>query len=270
MGLYEVIDEIAEKQILKTETGDNRIFGVVVGLVVNNYDSDMQGRVCVTVPTRDKEANELKWARVAMPSGGSKWGHYFLPEIGDQVLLAFEQGNIEKPYVVGCIQKDSDAFLSGAADEQNQYKRIITKNGNMLAFEDNKEGEGEKDKITITTAQNQHSIQMDNENKKIVIKDKEANNKLEIFSENGTMNIRADSKLTIEVGDNISMVFNASDGSVKIKCSKFEVNATDNTKIHTDGMLKFEGANSIVEATSNLKLKSSGVLTLEGTPIKIG
>ena len=91
MALFDVIDEIAEKQVLKTETGDNRIFGIVVGQVVKNYDKDMPGRVCVSIFTRDKEANELKWARVAMPSSGSKWGHYFLPEVGDHVLVCFDQ-----------------------------------------------------------------------------------------------------------------------------------------------------------------------------------
>ena len=59
MGLFDVIDDITEKQVMKTDTGDNRIFGVVVGQVAKNYDKDMPGRVCVTVPTRDKDANEL-------------------------------------------------------------------------------------------------------------------------------------------------------------------------------------------------------------------
>ena len=90
MGLYDIIDEIAEKQVMKTETGDQRIFGVVLGVVTDNYDPAMKGRVCVTVPVRDENANNLKWARVAMPSSGKEWGHYFLPEIGDQVLLVFE------------------------------------------------------------------------------------------------------------------------------------------------------------------------------------
>lgn len=92
MGLYDEIDRITEKQIMKTETGDNRIFGVMLGIVAKNYDKNMPGRVCVTIPVRDQEANELKWARVSMPSSGSKWGHYFLPEVGDMVLLAFEKG----------------------------------------------------------------------------------------------------------------------------------------------------------------------------------
>ena len=82
MGLYDIIDEITERQVTKTETGDNRIWGVMVGIVAKNYDPNsaaaggtssgtdaMDGRVCVTIPTRDKDANELRWARVAMPSG---------------------------------------------------------------------------------------------------------------------------------------------------------------------------------------------------------
>ena len=78
MGLYDIIDEITERQVTKTETGDNRIWGVMVGIVAKNYDPNssggggtgsnsgadaMDGRVCVTIPTRDTEANELKWAR---------------------------------------------------------------------------------------------------------------------------------------------------------------------------------------------------------------
>ena len=149
MALYDIIDEITERQVTKTETGDNRIWGVMVGIVAKNFDPNssagggtgsnsgadaMDGRVCVTIPTRDKKANELKWARVAMPSGGSKWGHYFLPEVGDQVLLAFEGGNIEKPYVIGCVQKYSNAFLKKAVDKNNQFKKIVTRHGSHITF----------------------------------------------------------------------------------------------------------------------------------------
>ena len=70
MGLYDIMDEIAAKQVTKSETGDNRILGVVVGIVAKNYDQSMPGRICVQVPVRDDEANELQWARLAMPSSG--------------------------------------------------------------------------------------------------------------------------------------------------------------------------------------------------------
>lgn len=150
----------------------------MTGIVAKNYDGNMPGRVCVTIPVRDTDANELKWARTAMPASGSQYGHYFLPEIGDQVLVAFEQGNIEKPFIIGCIPKDNDSFLQKSVDEDNQIKRIVTKNGNTIHFEDNKEGEGEKDKIKIETPKQAHTVVLDNENKKIVIQDKEKNVRL--------------------------------------------------------------------------------------------
>ena len=50
MGLYDIFDEIAAKQATKSDTGDNRIAGVVVGIVAKNYDPQMPGRVCVQIP----------------------------------------------------------------------------------------------------------------------------------------------------------------------------------------------------------------------------
>lgn len=272
MGLFDVIDDIAEKQILKTETGDNRIFGVVVGQVVNNYDKEMPGRVCVTVTSRDDEANELKWARVAMPSSGSKWGHYFLPEVGDQVLLAFEQGNIEKPYIIGCVPKDNNTFLKKAVDEKNQYKKIVTKNGNTILFEDNMEGDGEKDKIHIITSQKEHRIEMDNEKKLILISDKDGANKIQMRTdeETGQMEIIAAKKLTIRVGDTIELIMNGSNGTTQLKTSKLSVETSGSMELAATGPAKISGSNVSVESSALMSLESSGAVKISGTPINIG
>lgn len=270
MGLFDVIDQIAENQIMKTETGDNRIFGVLVGIVAKNYDKDMPGRVCVTIPVRDKDANELQWARLAMPSSGKGWGHYFLPEVGDQVLLVFEQGNIEKPYVIGCVPKDANSFLRGAVDKENQYKKIVTKYGNAIIFEDNAQGEGEKDKITIHTAKEAHTICMDNEKKAITITDKEKKNYIQMKTEAGHMEIRADKKLTIKVGENITMTLNGNNGSVTLECSKLTMKTTGNTTLEATGSFKASGSNVTLDASSMLKAGSSGATIVGGSPIKIG
>ena len=270
MGLFDIIDQIAENQIMKTETGDNRIFGVVVGTVAKNYDKDMPGRVCVTIPIRDKDANELQWARVVMPSHGSKWGMYFQPEIGDQVLLAFEQGNIEKPYVIGCVPKESNSFLKKACDKDNQYKKITTKHGNSIIFEDHVQGEGSKDKISIYTAQEGHSVLLDNENKKIVVTDKEKNNFIEMKTETGNMQIQAAANLVIKVGDNIELTMNGNTGAVTLECNKLTVKTTGNTTLEATGSMKASGATVTLDATSMLKLNSSGASMLSGAPIKIG
>lgn len=269
MPLYDILNEMAEQQVTKTDTGDNRIFGVMTGVVAKNYDESMPGRVCVTIPVRDDKANELQWARVSMPSSGSNWGHYFLPEIGDMVLLAFEQGNIEKPYVIGCIPKDSDKFHKKSVDQDNQIKRIMTKNGSYIAFEDNKEGEGDKDKITIHTAKDAHQILLDNENKVISIQDKDKKNRITIQTEDGKMLVNAEKKLEIKVGD-VSITINGESGAVNIKCAKLSVKADSSAHIETDGSAALNGANVKVEATSNLALSSSGVASLTGTPTKLG
>jgi uncharacterized protein involved in type VI secretion and phage assembly len=270
MALYDIIDEIAEKQGTKSDTGDPRVQGVMIGVVAKNYHKDMPGRVCVSIPTRENEANELQWVRVSHPSGGKAWGHYFLPEVGDQVLLVFEGGNIEKPYVVGCVEKDGDKFLRGSVDESNQIKRIVTKNGSELKFEDNREGEGEKDRITLTTAKQAHTLKLDNENGLIEITDKKGENSVKMQTKDGVMNVKAKSRVTIEVGDNIKVIMNGETGAIKVECKEFNVAASGKMMLKTDGMMKAEAAQIGHNASSMYKLESGGIVTIAGSPIKIG
>ncbi len=271
MALYDILDEISERKITKTETGDTRIYGVMIGIVAKNYDKDMPGRVCVTIPTRDKRADELKWARVVMSSSGSGWGHYFLPEVGDQVVLAFEGGNIERPYVVGCVPKDSDKFLNGSVDEKNRTKRIVTKHGSMISFDDSPDDkDGKKDKITIQTADKAHTILLDNEAQKIRLADKSGDNLIEMKTEDGTIQIKTKSKLTIQVGDTIKLSMNGDSGVLKIEASQFTVEASNQIGAKTDGMLKLEGGTIAQNATSAFKAESGGAVKISGAPISIG
>ncbi|MDR1029179.1 MAG: phage baseplate assembly protein V [Clostridiales Family XIII bacterium] len=270
MALYDIIDEIAGRQATKTDTGDTRAYGVMVGLVAQNYDKDMPGRVCVTVPTREKDANELQWVRLSQPSGGAKWGHYFLPEVGDQVLLAFENGNIEKPYVIGSVSKDRDRFLGQSVDQDNKIKRIVTRNGSELRFEDNKEGEGDKDRITLSTAKTTHTLKLDNENGLIELTDKKGENAVKIRTKDGTMNIKAKSRITIEVGDNIKLVLNGETGAVRLECDELSVKSSRKASVKTDGMLKLDAAQISEKASSMYQAESGGIVSISGSPIKIG
>ncbi len=273
MSLYDIIEEINDRQITKTETGDTRIIGVMVGIVAKNYHPSMGGRVCVTIPTRDETANELQWARVAMPSSGKKWGHYFLPEIGDQVLLAFEGGNIERPYVIGCLPMDNNSFLTGSVDSGNQYKRIVTKHGSSLTFEDSTiASDGSQDKITLSTAQEKHTVCLDNAMSKISITDKDGNNKIEIntMSGNGAMTIKAANSLTIQVGSTIKITMNGDSGAVKISAQQVTIEASNKVGLSSDGMVQIEGAQVMEKASAMYKQESGGMLTISGTPIRLG
>jgi uncharacterized protein involved in type VI secretion and phage assembly len=270
MALYDIIDEIAAKTVTKSDTGDTLINGIVIGIVAKNYDKDMPGKICVTIPTRNKDANELKWARLVQPSGGRSWGHYFLPEVGDQVVLAFEGGNIERPYVIGCCPKDNDKILTDSSDENNQKKRIITKHGSRLDFEDNKEGDGDKDKILLQTAKKAHTLLLDNENSVMQLMDKDKENFMRIRgADNGDILIKAKSRLVIEVGE-IKITLNGESGAIKINANEVSIKTGNQFKVASDGMVKIEGAQLMTKASSMYKMDSGGMISVSGSPIKIG
>lgn len=270
MSLIDIVDQTIKHQVIKTEAGEQRIFGVLAGIVTENYHKDMPGCVCVQIPVRDQEVNILKWVKVISPYGGAEWGQFFLPEKGDQVLLAFEGGSIDKPYVIGSLPLERAKFLSKSVDESNQKKRLVTRHGNEIAFFDSKEGEGEKDVLEIHTAGRAHEVILDNAKKKIILQDQEKNCQIELQTEKGNLKIYAVGKLSLQVGDSIKVEMNGSSGAVNIEANKLTVNAGRKLECKTDGTAKISGQQTIVEAGSALKLESSGIASIAGSPIKLG
>jgi len=80
----------------------SRFPGVVVGKVINPVDPMMLGRVQVQLPFIDS-LDLSPWARVAVPLAGMLHGMYFIPNLNDEVLVAFEQGDVNVPYIIGCL-----------------------------------------------------------------------------------------------------------------------------------------------------------------------
>jgi uncharacterized protein involved in type VI secretion and phage assembly len=96
MNLLEITrDEQLEKQ-------KERIYGVVVGIVTNNQDPEKLGRIKVRFPWLS-DVNESAWARLSTPLAGKGRGFYYLPEIEDEVLVAFEFGDINRPIIIGSL-----------------------------------------------------------------------------------------------------------------------------------------------------------------------
>lgn len=270
MALFDIMDEVSRRQAMKTPLGEERIFGAVIGIVISNYNEKQPGRLGVSVPIRDELENQLVWARVAVPYGGSKWGQHCIPEKNDQVILIFEDGNVEKPFVIGSIPRENDSFLKKSLDEDNTKKQLMTRNGSRITFEDDKEAEGGKDKITISTAGNAHQFILDNEHKKIIVSDKENNCHVEMATENGSILIQAAKDLELQVGDSIKIKMKGDSGTVQIEAKKLKIEASDKIGIQTDGNAKLEGAQLELAATSSWKGSSSGIVILEGKPIKMG
>ena len=94
-----------------------RILGVVVAIVTNNQDPDGLGRVRLRFPWLDDGAESF-WARVASPMAGNARGLYFLPEVDDEVLVAFQHGRPEAPVVLGGLWNGKDKPPADNADAQ--------------------------------------------------------------------------------------------------------------------------------------------------------
>lgn len=133
-----------------------RIYGVVVGLVTNNKDPDGMGRVRVKFPWLS-EQEESWWARIAVPMAGPSRGTYFLPEVDDEVLVAFEQGDVRFPYVLGALWNGKDAPPTTNDDGKNNIRVIKSRSGHIIRLDDT-DGD-EKIEVIDKTGGNSITIQ---------------------------------------------------------------------------------------------------------------
>jgi uncharacterized protein involved in type VI secretion and phage assembly len=149
---------------------DGRVYGVLTGVVIKNDSSNDNskpgpGKIKVEIPIIGmKESN---WARIASFVAGKGKGAFFLPEVGEEVLVAFENGDVNKPYIIG--------FLWNGKDLPPETSSITTLSGHRIQFFDKKNEE----KIVIKSSKG-HVIQMDDKNgsENIQISDKSGNNKI--------------------------------------------------------------------------------------------
>lgn len=96
------MEETLEKMSESVDDLQSKLYGVVVGRVINPLDPLALGRVQVQLPFIDS-LDLSPWARVAVPMAGPLHGTYFIPNLGDEVLVAFEHGNRDAPYVIGSL-----------------------------------------------------------------------------------------------------------------------------------------------------------------------
>jgi len=124
-------------------------YGLVPARVVEHNDPKKMGRIRVQYYWQ--EDGPAHWARMLTPHAGADRGFMFMPEVGDEVVVGFEDGDPERPVVMGCVWNGVDQAprmeFWGGELEQNDVKRIMTKSGHRLQFVD-KEG---KESIVMAT-----------------------------------------------------------------------------------------------------------------------
>ena len=139
-----------------------RVPGVVIALVTNVNDPLGLGRIQLQFPWMDPDLRS--WARVAAPMAGSKRGAFFMPEVDDEVLVGFEHGDFNRPYVLGSLWNgvDKPPLTASEAVKDGVVKRIFkTRAGHVIQLDDSSGQEkieiidkSKKNKVIIDTAAN--------------------------------------------------------------------------------------------------------------------
>lgn len=210
--------------------GTQHLYGVVIGIVTSNKDDLGLGRVKVKFPWRGEETgkeDESHWARVASPMAGKERGMLFLPEVNDEVLVAFEHGDINHPCVIGSFWNSLDKCPEPNSDGKNNIRKIKSRSGHEIIFND--DSEKKKEMVMIHTKAN-HQIILDDAagQEKIEIIDNTGNNKITFDSTQNSISIESKEGLTIKSKtidiEAVSNMTIKSSGTLKIKGSMIEIN----------------------------------------------
>lgn len=171
-----------------------KIYGVVVGIVTDNQDPEGMGRIKVKYPWLSDE-EESYWARVATLMAGKDRGSFYLPEVDDEVLLAFDHGDVRFPYILGMLWNGQDTPPYTNDDGKNDVRAITSRSGHEIILNDN----DQKGKVEIHTNAG-HQIVLDDASgsEKVTVVDKTGSNSIEIDSNQNAIAIKSGMKLSIE------------------------------------------------------------------------
>ena len=157
--------------------------------VMDNNDPMGMGRIRVQFPWQEEKGQKTPWIRLIQPHSGAGKGFHFIPEIGEEVLVGFESGNAEKPFVMGTHYNGSETSGYGTAD--NSIKAIHTRSGHILKFTE--------DESIILTDKSGNIMTFDTVGSNIMITAPET---MTLNCKN--MNINVGENMTTNVGQNIS------------------------------------------------------------------
>ncbi len=212
--------------------GNSQILGVVAALVTDNKDPEERGRIKIKFPWMGDEAGEA-WARLVTLMSGNNRGIVFYPDVDDEVLVAFEHGDIDSPYIIGSLWNNLDKPPEKNSDGENNIKMIKTRSGHTIKIND-KDG-----------------------SEKIEIIDKTEGNKITIDSANNKISI-------VSAGD-IELL--ASDGKIIIDATEIEIKSS--IKIKTQDLEIKPSGTAKIEASGQMDLKTSAVMNIKGSTVNI-
>jgi phage baseplate assembly protein V len=148
----------------RSRSTDQRYYGVVEAIVTANDDGGSEGRVKIKFPWFDEQM-ETEWCRVRQFYAGNGYGAFFIPEVGDEVLVSFIHGDMRQPIILGGLYNGQDKPPSERTSDKDE-KMIRTKAGHQITLDDSQG----KEKIVIVDSKTNNSIEIDTVADSITIK----------------------------------------------------------------------------------------------------
>jgi uncharacterized protein involved in type VI secretion and phage assembly len=177
-----VLEGLIETFVAAADRRESRFYGVAIGKVIDNVDITGGGRVQVHLPWMPSFD---VWARVAVLSAGSGCGTYFIPQVDDEVLLAFNHGDVRDAYIVGSLWNQTDSPPADLPNDPVNKRLIVTPAGHEIALDDLEQS------VTVTTSTNQ-KITLDQQ-------------KIELEAAGGKVTIQTAGTITIQANTRLEL-----------------------------------------------------------------
>ena len=229
--------------------------GVVIGVVTNNNDPEKIGRVKVKFPTLGDNV-ESNWARVAQPGAGKARGFDVRPEVNDEVIVAFDRGDLRMPIVLGGVwsAKNTPPLDAGAAVKGGKVvqRAFTTRLGHQILISD---GDSPADHfIKLALSDKKTFVHVGEDGIKVT-----ASQGKPIALTNGQATLTLTDKGDITMkATNITLEAQA---KVSIKGAQVEVKGTAAVKLESAAQLEAKGA--------IVKVEASGIAQVKGAMLKL-
>ena len=227
------------------------ITGVRVGIVTDNDDPNDLGRVRLQFPWREAD-DESYWARIATLMAGDEYGSYCVPEIDEEVLVAFAGGDIHQPFVIGSLW-NGESQPPQEADEDNDIRELVSRDGHRLQFDDDESDGG----LQIET----------NAGHKIELDDSDGSEQIEIVDTTGTNRIQLDSDsdtVSIEADDTLEL----SGETVKLRGNNVDINGKQSLDLTSSLSVNVSSNGSLdIKSQGRMGIDAGAILNMNGKVI---
>ncbi|MGH3825817.1 MAG: VgrG-related protein, partial [Pseudonocardiaceae bacterium] len=232
--------------------------GVVIGVVSDNRDPEKQGRVRLTFPWLDDKFVS-DWARTVQAGAGKNRGALIVPEVDDEVLVAFEQGSFQRPYVLGGLHNGVDTLPQGEVEliDKNSgavdRRAFVSRTGHALEMLESATG---AKGVTIKTGDGKLFLQLDEKQTKITV------------NSDGSVIIKARNGVAVDAGTGSLQLTGqdvtiAAKTGVKVDGGGGEVKVSSNTKVSVEGTMVS------VNGSATTEVKGGAMCTIQAAIVKI-